>query len=192
MRGRTLLALTSGLLGSVALTPATAYAAAPITCSQLATLLAANAYITQTSSDNQSKPSPTASIVAATTKNAAYCNIQFQFSSKSGPTYGYAVGESQHIDIGIGLPLNSTDGGSGGGVQGAWNGKIQNLGGGGCAGSVGATTSATNMNEVGSSTDTGHNNTAAQNGGLCNFGLIQATNQLDTGGINDFIYEGIH
>jgi feruloyl esterase len=46
--------------------------------------------------------------------------------------------EAQAIRIGIGLPINSADGGAGG-VQGAWNGKLQNLGGGGLVGSVGAT-----------------------------------------------------
>src|ERR1700722_18826658 len=112
MQGRTLLALTTALMGSAALTPVTAFAATPSlpTCSQLATLLASNAYITQTASDNQGKPVPTATIVAATSANAAYCNVQLQFSAQSGPTYGYAVGESQTIDIGIGLPLNTTDG----------------------------------------------------------------------------------
>src|SRR5580700_7818794 len=82
MKVRKLAALTTALLGSAALTPVTAFAAPSLpTCSQLATLLAANAYITQTSSDNEGIPSPTASIVAATSKNAAYCNVQFQFSA---------------------------------------------------------------------------------------------------------------
>ena len=38
--------------------------------------------------------------------------------------------------FGIGLPLIAAEGGSGG-VQGAWNGKLQGLGGGGPIGNVG-------------------------------------------------------
>ncbi len=200
MQGRSLLALTAALMGSAALTPVTAFAATPSlpTCSQLATLLASNAYITQTASDNQGKPVPTATIVAATATNAAYCNVQLQFSAWSGPTFGYATGESQTIDIGIGLPLNGTDGGAPSNpkgatwtaVNGAWNGKIENIGGGGCVGTVGATTAATNGGYVGSSTDGGHN--SAQNGTVCNWGVIQASHQLDTGKITDFISESIH
>jgi hypothetical protein len=73
---------------------------------------------------------------------------------------------------------------------GAWNGKIQNLGGGGLVGSVGSTTSATSDGYVGSSTDGGH--TTAQNGARGTFGVIQATNQLDRGKIIDYIIESIH
>ena len=200
MQRRTLLVLTAALLGSAALTPVTASAAAPPTCSQLAALLASQPYITVTASDNEGIASPQAAIMAGTTTTASYCHVQFQLSSQSGPTYGYAVGESQTIGIGIGLPLNSTDGGvptapngfTWTAVNGAWNGKVQNLGGGGCSGSVGSVTGATNYGWVGSSTDTGHNNTAAQNGTDCNFGLIASPPSLDYGKINDFIYEGIH
>ncbi len=117
--------------------------------------------------------------------HAAYCNVQFTYSSRGGPEYGYDVGQSQHIKIGIGLPLNSVDGGTG-----AWNGKLQNLGGGVCAGSVGSTTSATDAGYVGTSTDTGH--TQTENGARCNFGVIQSTHELNLGMIDDFIYEGIH
>ena len=190
MQGRTFVALTTALLGSAALTPVTASAAALPTCSQLATLLAGNAYVTQTASDNQGIASPQATVVPATSTNAAYCHVQFQFSAQTGPTYGYAVGESQTIGLGIGLPLNSVDGGAGK-MQGAWNGKIENLGGGGLIGTVGSVTSATNAGFVGSSTDGGHN--TAQNGGtLGNFGVIQATHQLDVGKITDYASESIH
>ena len=198
MQGRTLLALTAALMGSAALTPMTASAASLPTCSQLATLLAGNAYITQTASDNQGKASPTATIVAATTANAAYCNVQFQFSAQIGPAYGYATGESQTIDIGVGLPLNSTDNGTPSNpkgatwtaVNGAWNGKIENIGNGGLAGTVGATTMASNGGYVGSTTDNGHN--SAQNGTAGNFAVIQATHQLDLGKLDDFDNEAIH
>jgi hypothetical protein len=200
-RGR-LWAMSTALLGSAALTPVPAFAAAPITCSALAGLLSANAYVSQTSSDNQGHASPTATIVAATSKNAAYCQIRFQFSAQSGPTYGYAPGQSQTIGLGFGLPLNSVDGGvsqsvtspvqTWTAVNGAWNGKIQNLGGGGLIGTVGATTGATNFGWVGSSTDGGHNTSSTGSGSLGNFGVIQATHQLDTGEINDYIGESVH
>jgi hypothetical protein len=200
MRTRSLLAITSALMGSAALTPVTAFAGTPVTCSQLATLLKANAYITQTSSDNQGIASPTATIVAATSKDAAYCNVQFQFSAWNGPTYGYAVGESQTIGIGIGLPLNGVDGGTPSdptgytwtAVNGAWNGKVENLGGGGLAGSVGSTTQSTDAGYVGSSTDGGHNSGPNGNGSEGNFAVIQATHQLDIGKITDLASESIH
>jgi hypothetical protein len=135
----------------------------------------------------------TSTFVAATDTHAAYCNVQLNYSAIRGTGYGYADGQDQSINIGIGLPLNSADGGSGG-IQGAWNGRLQNLGGGGCVGNVGATTSATDAGYVGSSTDTGH--TSAENGLYCNFGVISApqapSNTLNVGKIDDFIIEGIH
>jgi hypothetical protein len=199
MQKSTFLALRGALLASAALTPVTANAAQTLpTCSQLATLLASNTFVTQTASDNQGIPSPTATIVAATATNAAYCNVQFQFSSESGPKYGYAPGESQTIGFGIGLPLNTTDGGTPSNpngatwtaINGAWNGKIENIGNGGLAGSIGSTVSATNGGYVGSVSDNGHN--TAQNGTVGNFAVIQATHQLDIGKLNDFDDEAIH
>lgn len=61
------------------------------------------------------------------------------------------------INIRVGLPLSAQDGGSGG-LQGAWNGKVQNLGGGGNAGTVGQVTGPVRQGYIGSSTDTGHSN----------------------------------
>ena len=196
MQGKTLFALTT-LLGSAALTPVTASAATPVTCSQLATLLAGNTNVTQTSSDNQGQVSPFASLIAPAGTNVGYCQVHFQFSSESGPAYGYAPGESQTIGLIFGLPLNSIDGGSGG-VQGAWNGKINNLGGGGNVGTVTITSGgggqtvigAVNSHYVGSFTDGGHN--LAQVGADGNYAVIQATHQLDLGEINDFTTEAQH
>ena len=200
-----LLALTAALMGSAALTPVTSASAAPAvpTCSQLATLLAGNSYITQTASDNQSLPSPTATIVAATATNAAYCKVHFQFSSKSGTAYGYAAGEAQTIGINIGLPLNSTDGGvptnpkgvSWTAVNGGWNGKIENLGGGGNRGTLGATTGPTNGGYVGATSDGGHNSGVNGNGtgaAIGNFAVIQATHQIDVGKYTDYAWESDH
>jgi len=201
MQMRPLTALKAALLGAAALTSATVLAAPP-TCAELATNpafdLAGNPFITATASDNQGLASPTAVIVAATATNAAYCNVHLQFSSRSGPAFGYAAGESQTIGISVGLPLNSTDGGtphnpkgySWTALNGAWNGKVENLGGGGFAGSLGATTDATNAGYVGSTTDGGHN--SAQNGNDGDFGVIQATHQLDIGKIIDFQSESLH
>lgn len=126
-------------------------------------------------------------------QHAAWCSVQFTYSSRGDSKDGYAPGQMQHIRIAIGLPLNPQDGGTGKAI-GAWNGKLENLGGGGCAGNVGATTSATDEGYVGSSTDTGH--TTAENGSgpeqRCDFGVIQDSHQLNKGMINDFIYEGVH
>jgi hypothetical protein len=201
MQVRSILTLTSALLGSTVLIPVTAFAAPP-TCSQLATNpafgLAGNVAIAQTASDNQGIASPTAVIVPATATNNAYCFVSLQYSSQSGPTNGYATGESQTIGISISLPLNSTDGGvptnSKGytwiAVDGAWNGKIENMGGGGFAGTVGPETTSTNTGYVGSFTDGGHN--SAQNGSDGNFGILQATNQLDVGKTIDMAWESVH
>jgi hypothetical protein len=157
--------------------------ATPPQCSQLATDstfgLAGNPLIA----------AATSTLVAATQTNAAFCNVQITYSAIADTAYGYAPGEAQVIKIGVGLPINSSDGGTGG-MQGAWNGRLQNLGGGGLVGSVGSTTAATNDGYVGSSTDGGH--TTAQNGARGNFGVIQASNQLDRGKIIDYIIESIH
>jgi feruloyl esterase len=59
------------------------------------------------------------------------------------------------INVRVGLPLSGADGGTGG-ADGAWNGKLQNLGGGGFAGSVGSVRGPIRAGYVGSSTDTGH------------------------------------
>jgi len=134
--------------------------------------------------------------IAPPHKHAAYCKVQFAYSARSGLEAGYAPGQRQHIRIGIGLPLNILDGGSGSTVNGAWNGKLENLGGGGCAGDLGSTTSATDDGYEGSSTDTGHTPQENGSGGMarqrCDFGVIQDTHQLDKGMIDDFIYEGVH
>ncbi|HEX5957754.1 MAG TPA: tannase/feruloyl esterase family alpha/beta hydrolase [Hyphomicrobiaceae bacterium] len=112
-------------------------------CAEIAT----NYPTSKAKSDKGNSPwkllqSITSQIVPASGQNAAYCLVELKYV--------------REINIRIGLPLNSEDGGAGG-IQGAWNGKIQNLGGGGFAGSLGAVTGPTNTGYVGSSTDTGHN-----------------------------------
>ena len=196
MRRQRLLRLT--LLGWTALVPTTALAAHLPSCAGLLNELNGDPAITKTSSDNQELVSPSASIVAATATDAAYCNVHFQYSAEAGSKDGYAPGEAQTIGITIGLPLNSVDGGapinpsgySWTAVNGAWNGAVENLGGGGNIGNLGSTTSATDGGYVGSTSDGGHN--TAQNNPAGPWGVIQATHELDLGKINDYASESQH
>ena len=121
-------------------------------------------------------------LVPAAGANAAYCRVDLK--------------SLREINIRVGLPLNLEDGGSGG-VQGAWNGKLRNLGGGGTVGSVGAVTAATNTGYVGSSTDGGHNNAVcAANGhpGCAPGGygfVLDASNNLIWSQLEDFSYVSV-
>jgi len=171
-RTRIVLGWTVALMTLTAFIPTSAQALP--TCSSLAATLLTNADITKA----------TSVIVPAAGANLAYCNVQINVSDLAGPAYGYYAGTQQSINVGIGLPLNSADGGSGG-VQGAWNGRIVDLGGGGYAGSVGGTTSSTNLGYVGSSTDTGHS-------GASGTFSLNPDNTLSWGLIRDFFYNGIH
>jgi len=103
----------------------------------------------------------------------------------AGPKDGYQPGQKQMISIGIGLPLSLADAGTGG-VQGNWNGRIEDLGGGGYAGAVGSVTGATNFGCAGSSTDTGHPSSAQ------GFFALNPDDTLNWGLINDFAFNGIH
>jgi hypothetical protein len=94
----------------------------------------------------------------------------------------YGESEAQNINIRVGLPLNSVDGGTGG-VEGAWNGRTQGIGGGGCSGSL-TVTGPVSAGYVGSGNDTGHS------GGDCEPGVNQdGTYNLQF--INDFIRNGM-
>jgi hypothetical protein len=201
-----------------------AWPTAPPTCANLAALLAKVPYIisTATTNDNTTYTPVASATVAAAGTHAGYCNVQFTYSAIGSPgsgapveslSFGYGgtttpdstnTTERQAIQIGIGLPLSAVDGGSGG-LQGAWNGRLQNLGGGGNVGSVSSTTGATDGGYVGSSTDGGH--TIAQNGnaeGGANFGVTgtysppnstvpsSPNNAEDVGKTDDFIIESVH
>ena len=98
----------------------------------------------------------TAVVTPASGTNLAHCQVDFTDVSLEGRAYGYMHGQTSKIRVRVGLPLNANDGGSGG-VQGAWNGKIQSRGNGGFAGNVSIVTPATNAGYVGTGTDTGHN-----------------------------------
>jgi feruloyl esterase len=120
-----------------------------------------------------------------TTGITARCELDFTYSSREGLGHGYADGQSQRIRLRVGLPRNSTDGGTGG-LVGAWNGKVQNLGGGGLVGMLPAVLPATVAGYVGSSTDSGH--TVAENP---DFAVIQETNSLNYGKLDDFLIESV-
>ena len=126
---RRLLALA---LGALATTPAVA----AMSCAELGAHLAAQPNVFQV---NATTPLTT----LTSTGTSPRCEANFVYSSRGGTAAGYAEGQAQRIVLRVGLPRNSTDGGSGG-VQGAWNGKVQNLGGGGLVGNVGGGTAATN------------------------------------------------
>ncbi len=144
-------ALRIALLSAAIVAPTTAWTgpATPI-CSDLATNpawgLAGNPSITGL----------TAVLTPPAGNNVAYCQVNFTDVTLVGPEFGYLPGQTSKFRIRVGLPLNADDGGTGG-MQGAWNGKIQTLGNGGFAGTVTGVTSATNTGYVGTGTDTGHN-----------------------------------
>jgi len=117
-----------------------------------------------------------------TTGANARCEANFIYSSRGGPDYGYDVGEQQRVQIRVGLPLNAIESSD---RVSKWNGRTRNLGGGGCAGSVGSVTSATSRGWVGSSTDTGHV------GGDCLFALQPTPTRLNVGRLNDFIADSL-
>jgi hypothetical protein len=171
---RILLGISAAAFGAVVLP--TSLAALP-TCVELGTNpawgVAGNALLSAAST----------TLVPASGSNAAYCQVNITVASQSGPGAGYLPGQSESIRVRVGLPLSAADGGSGG-VQGAWNGKQQNTGGGGYAGSVGNVTGATNTGYVGTSTDTGHS------GGSGAFAL-NPDNTLNFGLIKDFSLDGV-
>jgi hypothetical protein len=114
----------------------------------------------------------TASIIPAAGSNSAHCRVDVL----------YGLSDNQNINVRVGLPLNSLDGGSGG-VQGAWNGRTQGIGGGGCSGSLNVN-APVNAGYVGSGNDTGHV------GGSCEPG-VNTDGTYNLTFINDFIRDGM-
>jgi len=165
-------ALSLTVVLGLALVPATSEAKdrrkplEPVACVELATDpangLAGNPVI----------KSVTSAVIAASGTNASYCQVNLL----------YGTNPDQNINIRVGLPLNSLDGGTGG-VQGAWNGRTQGIGGGGCAGSLNVT-APVNAGYVGSGTDTGHT------GGDCEPG-VNADGTYNFQFIQDFIRNAI-
>jgi hypothetical protein len=111
-------------------------------------------------------------VVSAAGRNVAYCQVNLVYGTNPG----------QNIHIRVGLPLNSPDGGSGG-VQGAWNGRTEGLGGGGCLGYLNVMP-AVNAGYVGSGMDLGHS------GGNCEPG-VNADGTYNMQFIQDFIRNAI-
>jgi hypothetical protein len=154
-----------GLAGCAFLAPAYADNP-PVRCRELATN-SANGLL-----GAQNVKSVNSQIIAASGPNVSYCQVNIL----------YGENDNQNINIRVGLPLNELDGGTGG-VQGAWNGRTQGIGGGGCAGNLNVV-APVNAGYVGSGNDTGHS------GGNCEPGVNEdGTYNLQF--INDFIRNGI-
>ena len=177
---RRLFVLSFGFVTVMAIASAAAFAQIP-TCAQL------NVDPKFGLTGNPVVLAHTTTLVPPVGPNPAFCRVDFIVSERGGTAFGYAAGEIQQIGLRVGLPANTADGGSGGGVdgQGAWNGKVRNLGGGGLVGMLSAVTPATNARYVGSSTDGGH---VGQDPA---FGVIQATHELNLGKIEDFFSESL-
>ena len=138
----------------------------PMTCAQLATDPAAGLL------GGRFIKSVKSAVVPASGANASFCQVDVL----------YGTSPEQNINVRVGLRLNSLDGGTGG-VQGAWNGRTQGIGGGGCSGSLNVA-APVNAGYVGSGTDTGHT------GGNCEPG-VNADGTYNLQFINDFIRNGI-
>jgi len=138
----------------------------PVTCAELATDPANGL------AGNPTVKSVNSQIIAVAGANKAYCQVNILFGTNP----------NQNINIRVGLPLNSLDGGTGG-VEGAWNGRTQGIGGGGCSGSL-AVNPPVNAGYVGSGNDTGHA------GGNCEPG-VNADGTYNLQFINDFIRNGM-
>lgn len=111
-------------------------------------------------------------IVPAAGANVSFCQVDVL----------YGTSAQQNINVRVGLPLGPLDGGTGG-VVGAWNGRTQGIGGGGCAGGLNVA-APVNAGYVGSGNDTGHT------GGNCEPGVnTDGTYNLQF--INDFIRNGM-
>ncbi len=170
----TLLCLTAALFGLAAL--ATVPCAArdgdkeprlvPVSCAELATD-PANGLL-----GNPTVKSVSSAVVPASGTNVAFCQVDLL----------YGTNPHQNINIRVGLPLNALDGGTGG-VQGAWNGRTQGIGGGGCAGNL-SVNAPVNAGYVGSGTDLGHT------GGNCEPG-VNPDGSYNLQFIEDFIRNGI-
>jgi hypothetical protein len=138
----------------------------PVSCAELATDPANGL------AGNPDVKSATSQIKAASGANVAFCQVDILFGTNP----------NQNINIRVGLPLNERDGGMGG-VQGAWNGRTQGIGGGGCAGSL-SVNGPVNAGYVGSGNDTGHA------GGNCE-PAVNADGTYNLQFINDFIRNGM-
>jgi hypothetical protein len=172
----------SAVLTASLLAAATAASAGPACEDLAASIPTSKAHSDKGRSSWKTLQSITSVLVPPTGANAAYCRVDLKYH--------------REINIRVGLPLGQADGGTGG-VQGAWNGKLRNLGGGGTVGTVGAVTAATNSGYVGSSTDGGHSNAfcAANGHPGCTPGgygfVLDAANNLLWWQLEDFAYVSV-
>jgi len=172
--------MTSKIFALFALLAAPISASAQMSCTALGAHLATQPNISQ-----YVPPLPAPQVPQPFTQViGTRCEANFIYSSRGGPADGYAVAQAQRIGIRVGFPLNSFDNG---GLPTAWNGKVRNIGGGGLQGGLSAVTTATNAGYVGSNTDTGHPTQDNPN-----FPVIQATQELNYGRLDDFLRESIH
>ena len=144
------------------------------------------------------------------TISVAYCLVVLGYSSEKTSI------QAQNITIYVGLPLNSTDGGSTGSkvdppwnfttVQGNWNGRTEAIGGGVCTGNTNVT-AAVVAGFVGSGTDGGHGGNNANSpldeepytnvplddpGNTCQPGIVRINgkNEVNAQFITDFYTNG--
>lgn len=118
--------------------------------------------------------SVSAAVVPAAGNNVSFCQVDVLYGESA----------QQNINVRVGLPLGPLDGGTGG-VIGAWNGRTQGIGGGGCLGNLNVN-APVNAGYVGSGNDLGH--------GVADFNCEAGVNTDGTYNlqfINDFIRNGI-
>jgi hypothetical protein len=150
----------------------------PVSCAELATDpvngLAANPFVKSATSQiiAATDPVPANPPFPAQPAHVAHCQVDILFGTNP----------NQNINIRVGLPLNSRDGGTGG-VEGAWNGRTQATGGGGCSGNVNVV-GTVDTGYVGSGSDAGHV------GGDCEPG-VNTDGTYNFQFINDFIRNGM-
>src|SRR5262245_2192214 len=163
---RTSISVIASFAAFALLAPVTHAQAEPVSCAELTTDPAHGL------AGNPNVKSATSAIIPAAGSNLAHCRVDILYGEKP----------EQNINIRVGLPLNAVDGGTGG-VEGAWNGRTQGIGGGGCSGSLNVN-APVNAGYVGSGNDTGHS------GGNCEPGVNEdGTYNLQF--INDFIRNGM-
>ena len=142
-----LLSCSAVLLGTVVAIPVMA---APLpTCAELGTDpangLAGNPQISNLKATFYAAGADVVGVPPFQSSNAKpYCRVDFTLSTVCGGTGGYLLDQCQQLGIRVGLPASIADLGSGG-VQGAWNGKNRDLGGGGYVGAVGPVFSSTDL-----------------------------------------------
>jgi hypothetical protein len=166
---QSILALVTFAFLSVLVSPQPA-AAALLPCANLATDPAGGL------AGQPNIKSASSAVVPASGANAAYCLVKIL----------YGTNPNQNINILVTLPLGRADGGTGG-IQGAWNGRTQAVGGGGCAGVSAVNPQMLSINNAGyvsSGTDLGHV------GGNCEPG-VNADGTYNLQFIEDFIRNAI-